>query len=371
MRQILLKFSLLSVYLITASLNAITANIPEMAKTFSSFPLYTIELIATVPSLFQMLGILAGGSVTKKFSLKHTVLFGLLCCAIGGSLPLFIQDFYVIFVTRCVFGLGCGFITTCMLSIIMALFEGNERSSMIGMTGSFGGLGSALSSFVAGRLLAFGWDKSFAVYLLGFVVFALVLFVVPNVQDTKSTIQQESASVCKPISLTILAFLSTLLATFYVIKISTLITTNQIGSAANGSLAITFFSAGSLLAGAMYGKIYAKINDMCLILFYFVCAVGFIFVWIPNLVVIYMSAMIVGWGMIAFTPYFQDAVARKYGHSYVIYILIVQALGAFAAPYLGTALDIFTSQITIQFLVCAIGYILLCLPALKFIKSRV
>lgn len=369
MKQLLLKFSLLSVYLITASLNAITANIPEMAKTFSSFPLYTIELIATVPSLFQMLGILVGGSVTKKLSLKHTVLFGLLCCAIGGSLPLLIQNFYVIFVTRCVFGLGCGFITTCMLSIIMALFEGNERSSMIGMTGSFGGLGSALSSFVAGRLLVFGWNKSFAVYLLGFIVFALVLFVVPNVQDTKSTVQQQSASTSKPIGLTILAFLSTLLATFYVIKISTLITSNHIGSAADGSLAITFFSLGSLLAGAMYGKIYAKMKDMCLVLFYVVCAVGFIFVWIPSLVVIYISAVIVGWGMIAFTPYFQDAVARKYSHSYTIYILIAQALGAFIAPYLGAGYDTLTTNITIQFMFCAIGYALLCIPAFLQKKS--
>lgn len=49
-----LKIALLSVYLVIASLNAITANIPEIAKTFSTVPLYVIELIATVPSLFQM-----------------------------------------------------------------------------------------------------------------------------------------------------------------------------------------------------------------------------------------------------------------------------------------------------------------------------
>jgi hypothetical protein len=52
----LLKVSLLSTCLIWAAINAITANIPEMAKSFSNVDLYVVELVATVPSLFQMIG---------------------------------------------------------------------------------------------------------------------------------------------------------------------------------------------------------------------------------------------------------------------------------------------------------------------------
>jgi len=58
-----LKIALLSVCIVSASLNAITANIPEMAKTFSDVPLYKVELLTTIPSLFQMIGVPGGLSI--------------------------------------------------------------------------------------------------------------------------------------------------------------------------------------------------------------------------------------------------------------------------------------------------------------------
>ena len=60
-KGISLKIALLSTCFVTASINAITANIPEMIKSFPDVPLYVIELLTTVPSLFQMLGVLCGG----------------------------------------------------------------------------------------------------------------------------------------------------------------------------------------------------------------------------------------------------------------------------------------------------------------------
>ncbi len=372
MKNIKLKIALLSVYLITASLNAITANIPEMAKTFTTVPLYTIELIATIPSLFQMIGVLVGKPFAQKIGLKQSVLIGLLCCAIGGSFPLLIQQFHLLFFTRCVFGLGCGLITSVMLTMIVALFEGNERSSMIGLTGSIGGLGSAISSFTAGRLLVFGWHVSFAVYLLGFVVFAIVLCFVPNVNAMAKKEQHASdtqnVSYVRLILLSILSFVSTLLAAFFTVKESTLITTLNIGTAQNGSFAITLISLGSLLAGAMYGKLYAKLKGYSLVLFYIVSSIGLMTGFTGNLIMIYIGAFLIGWGLIAFTPFFQEKVTKDYpglGQTATNYILVSQALGAFMAPYYGTMISLLTSDLQMQFLYTGFGYLLLAMIALK------
>ena len=65
-----LKAALLSTCLISASLNAITGMIPEMAKAFSHLPLSSIELVTTIPSLFQMLGILLGKLISGKIGHK-------------------------------------------------------------------------------------------------------------------------------------------------------------------------------------------------------------------------------------------------------------------------------------------------------------
>ena len=57
-KNLVLKIALLSTCLVSASLNAVTGLVPEMAAAFPTVSLSAIELIATVPSLFQMAGVL-------------------------------------------------------------------------------------------------------------------------------------------------------------------------------------------------------------------------------------------------------------------------------------------------------------------------
>ena len=372
-----LKIALLSVYLVTASLNAITANIPEIALTFSTVPLYIIELIATVPSLFQMLGVLVGKQVAARIGYKNSVVLGLLLCGVGGVIPVFIRNFALIFVTRCLFGLGCGLISSVMLTLIIHFFSGDTRSAMIGFTGSVGGLGSALSSFVAGRLLVFGWNASFAVYFTAFAVMLLIITLVPHVQhaDNAADAQQPGSHSTRKnwlllILLTLLSFTSTLLATFFIIKASTLITSTGLGTAQHGSLAITFISVGSLLAGAMYGKLYARMKEKALVLFYIVSAAGLFCGVIASLPVIYIGSFLIGWGLIAFSPYFQEKASRDFAHfgeTATSAILVSQALGAFAAPYYGNLVALLTSDLSAQFLLT--GALYLVLAAIAFALS--
>ena len=82
-KGISLKIALLSTCFVTASINAITANIPEMTKSFPDVPLYVIELLTTVPSLFQMLGVLCGGLIAKRLGYKGTLLLGGLARGLG------------------------------------------------------------------------------------------------------------------------------------------------------------------------------------------------------------------------------------------------------------------------------------------------
>lgn len=368
--NIKLKIALLSVCLVTASLNAITANIPEIAATFSTIPLYIIELIATIPSFFQMIGVLGGKSIALRIGHKKSIMLGLAMCGIGGVLPVFIQNFVLIFSTRCLLGLGCGLISSALLTLIIHFFNGETRSAMIGFTGSVGGLGSALSSFIAGRLLVWGWNASFAVYFSAFAVLLLITAFVPDARLTasiqaspQSSNRRHSCQSWIPlIAFTLLSFTSTLLATFFIVKASTLITSTGLGSAQDGSLAITFISIGSLLAGAMYGKLYARMKDAALALFYVVSAAGLFCGIFSSLAIIYIGSFLIGWGLIAFSPYFQEKVSQAFPHfgeTGTSMILISQALGAFAAPYYGNLLSLFTSQLNTQFFLTGVIYLLL------------
>ncbi len=280
-KNLILKIALLSTCLVSTSLNAVTCLVPEMAQAFPTVSLSTIELIATIPSLFQMVGVLGEQVIAKKLGHKGAMLLALLFCAVGGVIPVFLPLFPVIFVTRCFFGTGCGLLMSSLLTLIVHFFDGRTRSTMIGLNGGISGMGSAFATFMAGQLLVFGWNVSFSVYFLGFAVALLVLIVVPKVSSTDVTPTEaaEKKNGRLPLGLWglgVLMFVSVMLATMYVIKASTLITDYGYGTAKEGSLAITFLSLGSFAAGLTYGSIRAKLGNLTLALAFIICVAGFL-----------------------------------------------------------------------------------------------
>jgi MFS family permease len=374
-----MKVSLLSTCLIWASINAITANIPEMAKSFSDVDLYMVELIATVPSLFQMLSVLLSAPIAKRLGLKNTCSLGLLLCGVFGVLPIFIQDFYVVFASRCVFGVGCGLIVSNALSLIIEFFEGPERSSVIGLQGSVGGLGSAVTALVAGRLLAFGWNWSFVVYALAFFVLALFNFGVPAGGAAKETQETTSAagrggSVGYLVLQAAFMFCSILTLTLFVVKASTYIVDAGLGDAQQGSLAITLVSVGSLVAGALYGKIRSALSDFALVVFMVIGAAGFfVAAFSGSFAAVMVASFLIGYSMMALVPHLQENVSVRcadLGQVGTNTILVAQALGAFGAPYLGTFLARFVPGLPGQFLVCGVIFCVLAVVAWVMPKGR-
>lgn len=369
--NIILKSALLSLALVTASVNAIAGNIPDIAKSFPNVPLYVIELMTTLPSLTMMLAILCSSSMSQRWGAKHILLFGTLLCAISGTMPFFFQNIIIMLLSRAFFGFGVGCLSAMLLNLILYFFSGQVKSQMIGLQGSIGGLGSLLTTFIAGQLLIFGWETSFLTYLIAFVVFIIVLIFVPHVQDIKTPIQDEQHHVCWKMIFfySFLSFVSVLLATFFVIKCSTLVTENQYGQVQDGSTLIMLISAGSLLAGAMYGSIYHKIKNQSLIVFYALCAVAFFIGGLSHALLLTMfAAFLLGYGYMAFVPFLQEKVGSQ-GHQGTRTLLVFQSLGSFMAPYLGTFLNMFTQSLNQQFMIIGCLYGLLTLAAIMIDKN--
>ena len=196
-KSLFLKIALLSTCLVSASLNAVTGLVPEMAAAFPTVPLSAIELIATVPSLFQMAGVLGEQLLARRLGHKGAMLLGLLFCAAGGIIPVFLPLFPVILVTRCFFGAGCGLLMSSLLTLVVAFFDGRTRSAMIGLNGGISGIGSALATLAAGLLLAFaicaagfllgGFANSLALVWAGaFLLGYGYLIFMPYLQDQAS-----------------------------------------------------------------------------------------------------------------------------------------------------------------------------------------
>lgn len=376
-KNLILKIALLSTCLVSASLNAVTGLVPEMAAAFPTVSLSTIELVATVPSLFQMVGVLGEQVLAKKLGHKGAMLLGLLFCAVGGILPVFLPLFPVIFVTRCFFGTGCGLLMSSLLTLIVHFFDGQTRSTMIGLNGGISGLGSAGATFAAGLLLAFGWNVSFSVYFLGFAVMALVLVFVPKVKTAAPTESTEKKNGKLPLGLWglgALMFVSVMLATMYVIKASTLITDYGYGTAKEGSLAITFLSLGSFAAGLTYGKLRAKLGSLTLALAFGICVLGFLMGGFANsLLPVWAGAFLLGYGYLIFMPFIQEQASRiygAYGETATNLVLVFQSVGAFVTPWLGNLFGLVSEDLKVQFFMTAACFILLTAAAVwQSVKS--
>lgn len=369
-KNLILKAALLSCCFVTASVNAVAGNIPAMAAAFPDVPLSLIELMTTIPSLSSMLAVLLSGRIAGALGYKKTVLAGSLLAACAGTLPAILNNMILILAARAVYGFGCGLISSSLLILIVYFFSGNERSQMIGLQGSAGGLASLLTAFIAGQLLVFGWNISFLVYLCGFIVFLLVLFFIPHVRSIRtSSADQGAAKGQLNMYLTgLMMFVSVLAATLFVIKCATLAADKGISSAGAGSMLVMCISAGSMIAGAVYGKMSSMLGRISLPVFYLICAAGFITAsFAPNLLILAVGAFLLGFGYLAFVPYLQEKIS-VYGSKGTASVLVFQSLGAFAAPYLGTLLGLFTASLPGQFI--AASLIFAALAALAFVTEK-
>ncbi|MBR4163610.1 MAG: MFS transporter [Solobacterium sp.] len=370
--NLILKIALLSCCFVTASVNAVAGNIPAMAEAFPEVPLSLIELLTTIPSLLSMTAVLFSSKIASSLGYKKTVLAGCLLSAVSGTLPLLLKNVYLILFCRAIFGFGCGLISSSLLILIVYFFQGEERSRMIGLQGSAGGLASMITAFIAGRLLVFGWNISFLVYLFGFMVFLLVLFFIPHVGSIRTSSANTDNSLIKSktslYATGILMFIAVLSATLFVIKCASLATEKNITAEGTGSLLVMCISGGSLIAGMIYGTMKQKLKFLSLPVFFLICAAGFFLASVShNIVLLAIASFILGFGYLAFVPYLQESVSA-FGTSGTTVILVFQGLGAFAAPYLGTALELFTSNLSGQFI--ATGGIFLILMVLGFFFAK-
>ncbi|MDO4416112.1 MAG: MFS transporter [Erysipelotrichaceae bacterium] len=363
--NLILKIALLSCCFVTASVNAVAGNIPAMAEAFPNVPLSLIELLTTIPSLFSMAAVLISNKIASAIGYKKTVLAGCISSAAAGTIPVILNNVYLILIARAIFGFGCGLISSSLLILIVRFFEGEERSQMIGLQGSAGGLASLVTTFVAGRLLVYGWNVSFLVYLCGFAVFLLVLFFIPHTGSIRTSAADNAEHKGK-LNLYfngLVMFVSVLTATLFVIKCASLASMKDISGSSTGSLLVMCISAGSMIAGAIYGKMTAHLKKISLAVFDLICALGFVAAsFASGFFMIALGAFLLGFGYLAFVPYLQESVS-SYGAEGTAAVLVFQGLGAFAAPYLGSLLSIFSESLSVQFILAAGIFVILALIA--------
>lgn len=178
---ILLKLTVLSISLLTVMSSAAVS--PALAKIKQAFPgadTTLIKLILTLPSLFIIPASLAAGWLVKKTKKKNVLLMGLLIYAIAGIGGGFAKNITHLLVIRAIFGIGAGLIIPLSTSLIADFFDGEERTKMMGYSGSVSHFGGVIFLLLSGWLACMSWRYAFFVYALAVLSFFMIMFWLPE-----------------------------------------------------------------------------------------------------------------------------------------------------------------------------------------------
>ncbi|MBV7503683.1 MFS transporter [Bacillus sp. sid0103] len=280
-----------------------------MADIIKAFPQYDptiVMLVATFPGLIQIVPALFYGKLSKAFK-KRTLLFvGLSLFIIGGVLPTFMDNLWLIIVMRGILGLGVGITMPLSVDVITDFFEGRERDFLIGFgTSTIACIGAIFFQLVGGILAdAYGWHYGFLTYLFPIWILAITILYLPEPEKKQASEAvgfQSSQKVKLPKAIYWVClgqvFYSALIFG-YVTNISVVIQADKLGNATEAGLAISIFTFGTLIAGFLFGKIKHRLPNVYLPLAVLVTGAGMAICYFSSsLTMIFIGSIVGGFAM--------------------------------------------------------------------------
>ncbi len=156
--------------------SVISPALPEISRHFSpEGPTVLTKLILTMPAIMIAFCAPLAGHLSDIFGRKKLLLGSLLLYGTSGLSGCFIDNLFILLVSRAVLGIGVGGIMSAATALIGDLFTGHERARFIGLQSGFMYIGGVVLVLLGGILAEISWNAPFAAYASAFVIFFLGL----------------------------------------------------------------------------------------------------------------------------------------------------------------------------------------------------
>lgn len=368
----LFKAALLSISLILVAGPVVSSLIPLMQQSFPDQSTSSIELIATIPNFGILIFVLLSNIFVKFLGKKKTVLLGLFIALLSGLVPVFIENYTVILVSRFMFGAGVGLFNALAVSLITELYSGDEQASLMGLQGAMGSIGSTVMTLLIGYFTKFGWQNSFLVYTITVLPLALfALFVTlptaEKLDDPAAKTKKEKESV-NGATIGLMLFALIVYALFFVImlKTATLLMETGIGKPETAASILGSVTIVGIVVGVFYGKIFKWLKQLVLPIGLLGIGLGFIIILSANSVaIVTLGAIVSGLAFSLAAPFMfmlVGQIAPKNSANLATGVLLVGInLGVFLSPTINSFLSKAFGMTTASdsFLMSGIGLILL------------
>ncbi|MEE9754142.1 MFS transporter [Listeria seeligeri] len=376
--------ALLSVALIVNSAPAISANIPAITQSFNKVDPVYVGLLTTVPSLFLIVGVFLTSVIEKMIGRKFTIILGLVIVGFFGTLPAWFQgSFLVLFLSRCLLGLGIGLFNRLLIQMISSLYQSDtgKKAKALGLESACEGLGGIIMTIGVGQLIKISWTSSFWVYSFAIVSLIFVAIFIPNqrvqITSTEEKIQSSTISnkrKTRSIILGFVLFYIVLLFINYNLQITPLLIEQDIGDATNGSNMIAAIGAGAFIAGNLFGRTYAYLKGWLLPIATFTAGLSIFFTSIStSLIFTLVCSLVLGFSFRNIMPYFMHILTTggekvaKFGATIV---LVAYNLGATLSPYASQFISSFSGNSSAGSQIVIMGISLGCISVITLIFHK-
>lgn len=269
MKEQMKKIALLSLSLILTSAYSVSIVLPSLLQHFSEYTTAQVEMLISAPSFAITVMIVLNAWLSRYMKDRSMIVGGLLLLSVSGMVPVFVQEYPVMFASRIFLGIGIGLINAKAISIFSEYYEGREKAALLGYRGSAEVLGSAVMTLVAGKLVLIRWNLAFWVYALGFVIVLLYLVWVPGSMEPGQSAGAEKESLeaeadgkrecwkkeVLPIAYAVFAGVVICIYCSNSLRVPMLILEKKLGTESEASIILTLMMLMGIAAGVYFGKL--------------------------------------------------------------------------------------------------------------------
>jgi MFS family permease len=337
MKNTKLKLAVLMISMLQPIIGAANSVLSEIRKAFGSISESSVQQLVSIPFLVTVPATILAGRLSLRFPKKKLLLFGIGLTTAAGLFPVFVHDFTLIFISRLFVGVGVGFVIPFMTGLIADFFHGHERDHLFGLQGTAVNLGAVLFFLIGGILGGINWHYNFLVFLIGIIIFPMVLLFLPE-QKTAEPQAQKNEPFIKKIFFICLAMLGIhTIANTFSLNLSFVIAESRIGDASITGTIIAFTSLGGLLTGLLYQRILDLARRFVVAIAIFLLAAGlFIASLSYSIALMIVAAFFVGCGsaliVAAYLTKISDRVSGQSRTVAMAFLLAAVSIGVFVSP---------------------------------------
>lgn len=263
-----------------------------------------VQMLITAPALLSMIVALISGGLVVKISKKKLLLFAALVAGVTGFLPYLADSFWLLFISRTLYGIALGLACTLNTAVVAEFFKGDERVSVMGIQAASIGVGMVIITTLGGRLGSLGFTYSYLTNIIGFLSFLVLAAMLPDTGASKVT-QTEKIRLNKRVfQVAFLGFLEFLFLITFTTNIAMHISGALAGDSSVSGILTGVFSGAQIVMGLVLGYVTKVTGNATLpvAMLSFVAGAALLILFPSNLPILLAAAVLCGFSQGMFIP---------------------------------------------------------------------